>query len=194
MQDIADATAVELIVPLLRDTNSVIRSRAFDVVRAITGQTISEHDPAKWEAWWAANKTPSLRAVLPLRCVCQRLGAYDRLVAAVAGALKDDLGKVTAGVQAGIFDDARYERLEAEGRTVFAVKIEEMQKLFRKTGTRTARKNEHENAQLDSGIVLLATGCQLVQSHRTVGPPELVSVSKIWSESPHKRLHRPRAV
>ncbi len=35
------------------------------------------------------------------------------------------------------------------------------------------------------GIVLLATGCQLVQSHRTVGPPELVSVSKIWSESPH---------
>ncbi len=70
----------------------------------------------------------------PLRCVCQRLGAYDRLVAAVAGALKDDLGKVTAGVQAGIFDDARYERLEAEGRTEFAVKIEEMQKLFRKNG------------------------------------------------------------
>ncbi len=35
------------------------------------------------------------------------------------------------------------------------------------------------------GILLLATGCQLVQSQRTAGPPELVSVAKIWSESPH---------
>jgi HEAT repeat protein len=56
MQDIADATAVELTLPLLRDTNSVIRSRAFAVVQEITGQTISDSDPAEWEAWWAANQ------------------------------------------------------------------------------------------------------------------------------------------
>ena len=56
MQDIADATAVELTLPLLHDTNSVIRSSAFEVVQAISGQTVSEDDPAKWEAWWAANR------------------------------------------------------------------------------------------------------------------------------------------
>jgi len=56
MQDIADATAVDLTLPLLRDTNSVIRSRAFTVVQEITGQNLSESDPAKWEAWWAANQ------------------------------------------------------------------------------------------------------------------------------------------
>jgi HEAT repeat protein len=56
MQDIADATAVELTLPLLRDTNSVIRSRAFSVVQEITGQNISDSAVAKWEAWWASNR------------------------------------------------------------------------------------------------------------------------------------------
>lgn len=37
-------------------------------------------------------------------------------------------------MQAEIFDDVRFERLEAEGRAEFAVKIEAMQKLFRKDG------------------------------------------------------------
>lgn len=56
VQNIADATAVDLTLPLLRDTNSVIRSRAFTVVQEITGQSLSESDPAKWEAWWAENQ------------------------------------------------------------------------------------------------------------------------------------------
>jgi HEAT repeat protein len=56
VQNIADATAVDLTLSLLRDTNSVIRSRAFVVVQEITGQNLSESDPAKWEAWWAANQ------------------------------------------------------------------------------------------------------------------------------------------
>jgi hypothetical protein len=60
----------------------------------------------------------------------QRLATYDRLVAAVAGMLMDDLGKGEAGVQAEIFNDARFERLEAEGRAEFAAKIEEMRKLL----------------------------------------------------------------
>ena len=56
MQANADATAVELTLPLLRDSNSVIRSRAGVVLQTISGQNISDNDPAKWEAWWAANK------------------------------------------------------------------------------------------------------------------------------------------
>jgi hypothetical protein len=60
----------------------------------------------------------------------QRLATYDRLVAAVAGTLTDDLGKGEAGVQAEIFNHAHFERLEAEGRAEFAAKIEEMRKLL----------------------------------------------------------------
>ena len=56
MQDMGDATAVELTLPLLRDTNSVIRSLAFYTLQTITGKDVSEDDPAKWEQWWAANK------------------------------------------------------------------------------------------------------------------------------------------
>ena len=51
-----DAKAVELTLPLLRDTNSVLRSRAFAVLRTISGQDVSENDPAKWDQWWTANK------------------------------------------------------------------------------------------------------------------------------------------
>jgi hypothetical protein len=57
MQGIGDASAVELTLPLLRDTNSVIRSRGFSTLEAISGQNISDNDPQKWETWWAANKT-----------------------------------------------------------------------------------------------------------------------------------------
>ena len=60
----------------------------------------------------------------------ERLGTYDRLVAAMAGALKDSLGKGPKGVQAEIFNDARFERLEAEGRAEFAAKIEEARRII----------------------------------------------------------------
>jgi HEAT repeat protein len=56
MQENDDAKAIELTLPLLRETNSVIRTRAFAVLQTITGQNISDDDAAKWEAWWAANK------------------------------------------------------------------------------------------------------------------------------------------
>jgi HEAT repeat protein len=52
----ADAQAVELTLPLLRDTNSIVRNRAFALLRAVSGQGISGNDPAKWEQWWATNK------------------------------------------------------------------------------------------------------------------------------------------
>jgi hypothetical protein len=58
----------------------------------------------------------------------ERLGTYDRMVAAMAGALADDLGKES--VKGEIFNDVRFERLEAEGRAEFAAKIEQARKLF----------------------------------------------------------------
>ena len=52
----ADAQAITLTLPLVRDTNSIVRNRAFTVLQARTGQNIPKNDPAKWEQWWAANK------------------------------------------------------------------------------------------------------------------------------------------
>jgi HEAT repeat protein len=52
-----DAKAVELVLPLLRDPNSVVRSRAFGTLQVISGNNVSENDPAKWETWWTDNKT-----------------------------------------------------------------------------------------------------------------------------------------
>lgn len=56
MERNADAHAVELTIPLLRDNYSVIRSRAASVLKAITGKDLSQSDSKAWEQWWAANK------------------------------------------------------------------------------------------------------------------------------------------
>ena len=52
----ADSEAFALTLPLLRDTNSIVCSRAFALLRTLSGQEIPQSDPAKWEQWWAANK------------------------------------------------------------------------------------------------------------------------------------------
>lgn len=57
LQANADAAAVELALPMLRDPNSVVRHRAFAFFRSISGQDLSRDNPAKWEQWWATNKT-----------------------------------------------------------------------------------------------------------------------------------------
>jgi hypothetical protein len=62
----------------------------------------------------------------------QRLGTYDRMVAAVAGVLRDAADESGPGVQAEIFSDARFERLEAEGRAEFAPKVEAVKRLLAK--------------------------------------------------------------
>jgi hypothetical protein len=56
LQENADADAVELALPMLRDTNSIVRSRAFAFFRNVSGEDLSRDDPVKWEQWWAANK------------------------------------------------------------------------------------------------------------------------------------------
>jgi HEAT repeat protein len=52
-----DSQAVDLTLPLLKDKNRVVRSRALNVLTTLTGQNISESDPDKWEQWWQANRT-----------------------------------------------------------------------------------------------------------------------------------------
>lgn len=51
-----DAHAVELILPLLTDTNTIVRNRAFVVLRRITKENIPD-DAEKWQAWWRVNKS-----------------------------------------------------------------------------------------------------------------------------------------
>jgi len=53
----ADSEAVDLTLPLLRDTNAIVRWRAFTVMQSISGQNLSESDPEKWRQWWATNKS-----------------------------------------------------------------------------------------------------------------------------------------
>jgi hypothetical protein len=52
----ADVEAIALTLPLLRDTNSIVRNRAFALLRAVSGQDLPQNDPAQWDQWWAANK------------------------------------------------------------------------------------------------------------------------------------------
>jgi HEAT repeat protein len=56
-----DAKAVELALPLLRDSSPAVRGRARTTLCAITAQDFPADDPAKWENWWAGNK----RAFVP---------------------------------------------------------------------------------------------------------------------------------
>jgi hypothetical protein len=50
------AQTLALILPLLRDTNSIVRNRAFDLLRTVSSQELPQTDPAQWDQWWAANK------------------------------------------------------------------------------------------------------------------------------------------
>ena len=52
----ADADAMTLALPLLRNTNSLVRNRAFALLRSKTGQDFPLNDPIRWETWWTANK------------------------------------------------------------------------------------------------------------------------------------------
>jgi HEAT repeat protein len=52
----ADADAVSLAIPMLRDTNSLVRTRAATVLHLITQQDFPEAQPATWEAWWQTNR------------------------------------------------------------------------------------------------------------------------------------------
>lgn len=60
------------------------------------------------------------------RTLRRRLGKYDRAVAALGGQLKDAAEAKGQGVQGPIFEDPRYERLEAEGQTEHGPRLDEV--------------------------------------------------------------------
>ena len=56
LQQNADAPAVQLALPCLRDTSSIVRNRAFGFLHEISGEDIPPDKPEKWEQWWTANE------------------------------------------------------------------------------------------------------------------------------------------
>jgi tetratricopeptide (TPR) repeat protein len=49
----ADAKAIDLMIPLLRDPDKNVRDADAMVLRSFTGQDIPEDQPVDWEKWWA---------------------------------------------------------------------------------------------------------------------------------------------
>jgi hypothetical protein len=52
-----NAQPVELTLPLLRDADTTVRSKAAAMLRALTGQQFTEEQTGEWEKWWAENRT-----------------------------------------------------------------------------------------------------------------------------------------
>jgi hypothetical protein len=48
--------AVELAMPLLRDSQKEVRATAQRVLQSLTAQNFALNHPEKWERWWAANR------------------------------------------------------------------------------------------------------------------------------------------
>jgi hypothetical protein len=51
-----NSQSVEFALPLLRDSEPVIRDHACDLLWELTGQDFTADQPDKWESWWAKNK------------------------------------------------------------------------------------------------------------------------------------------
>ena len=49
--------SVELALPMLRDPDGMVRLRAAQTLRMLTGQQFSEDQPDEWMSWWVKNKT-----------------------------------------------------------------------------------------------------------------------------------------
>jgi hypothetical protein len=49
--------SVELALPLLRDPDEMVRLKAAQTLRTLTGQQFSEDQADEWENWWIKNKT-----------------------------------------------------------------------------------------------------------------------------------------
>ena len=53
----ADKRAVEMALPLLKDPEPLVRMRAAQTLRALTGQHFTDEHAGEWEKWWNENKT-----------------------------------------------------------------------------------------------------------------------------------------
>ena len=52
----ADKRAVEMALPLLKDPEPLVRMRAAQTLRALTGQHFTDEQAGDWEKWWNENK------------------------------------------------------------------------------------------------------------------------------------------
>jgi len=50
-------SSIELALPLLKDSEHIVRGRACDLLMDLTGQNIPVDQPGWWKKWWAENKT-----------------------------------------------------------------------------------------------------------------------------------------
>jgi hypothetical protein len=53
----AKTQSVELALPLLKDSEKIVRARTAATLRALTGQHFTDEQADEWEKWWNENKT-----------------------------------------------------------------------------------------------------------------------------------------
>jgi len=56
LQQLENKMTIELIIPLLRDPEQMVRGRAWKSLQTFTGQAIPQDQPDQWEQWWIDNK------------------------------------------------------------------------------------------------------------------------------------------
>lgn len=52
----ANKQSVEMALPLLRDTDELVRKKAAQALHGLTGQPFTEDQPDQWEKWWNENQ------------------------------------------------------------------------------------------------------------------------------------------
>ena len=73
----ADKRAVEMALPLLKDPEPLVRMRAAQTLRAMTGQHFTDEQAGEWEKWWNENKTHFVVQLHPEELRPQRRGTND---------------------------------------------------------------------------------------------------------------------
>jgi HEAT repeat protein len=63
----ATKDAVGLALPLLKDPDEMVRSRAHQFLTDISGQTLPADQPAAWEKWWQENQATFVPKPMPQR-------------------------------------------------------------------------------------------------------------------------------
>ena len=56
LEDNKNKDSVEFSIPLLKDSEPFVRTRAHDLLTDLTGQNIPLDQPGEWEKWWQENR------------------------------------------------------------------------------------------------------------------------------------------
>jgi hypothetical protein len=67
----------ELALPLLNDPEQLVRVKAAQTLRALTGQHFTEDQADQWQNWWTANKTNFVVLLHPEELQPRRVGTND---------------------------------------------------------------------------------------------------------------------